>query len=262
VLPTIQATLIRQKSTAAQQNYAQQLTSEAIKNGLQKTADAHHLQVVTTPPVTEQGPIAALPDSAALLAQAFKSRKGDPAQSAPTGEGYAIYQVASVTPAHAPTFADWKSRVLDDYRAEQLPRLLAQKTAELAAKAKASGDLDKAAKEVGATVKSSELVGLSGQVPDFGAVGQVAPQLFDMAPGAISGPINAGKNGVVAKIDFKQEPSPDDITKNLDQTRDQILDQRRGEAFQIFASNVFSDYKKHNRVVFNAKPQNQQVPGA
>ena len=262
VLPTIQATLIRQKSTTAQQNYAQQLTSEAIKNGLQKTAEAHHLQMVTAPPVTEQGTITALPDGAGLLAQAFKSKRGDPAQSAPTGEGYAIFQVVSVTPAHAPSFADWKSHVLEDYRAEQLPRLLAQKTAEMAAQAKASGDLDKAAKAVGATVKSSELVGLTGQVPDFGAVGQVAPQLFDMAPGAISGPINAGKNGIVAKIDFKQEPSPEDIAKSLDQTRDQILDQRRGEAFQVFAGNIFSDYKKHNRVVFNAKAQNQEVPGA
>ena len=34
VLPTIQATLIREKSTAAQENYAHALTSEAIKNGL------------------------------------------------------------------------------------------------------------------------------------------------------------------------------------------------------------------------------------
>ena len=42
-----------------------QLTSEAIKNGLEKTAEAHHLQVVTTPPVNAQGVIAALPDGIA-----------------------------------------------------------------------------------------------------------------------------------------------------------------------------------------------------
>ena len=44
---------------------------------------------------------------------------------------------------------------------------------------------------MGATVKTSDLVGQSGQVPDLGAVGQVAPQLFDLSVGAISGPINA-----------------------------------------------------------------------
>lgn len=261
VLPTIQAALIRQKSAAAQQNYAQTLTSEAIKNGLDKTAAAHHLQLVTTPPLAERGTIAGLPDSASILTKAFQAKKGDPAQSAPTGEGYAIFQVIGTTPAHAPTFADWKSHVADDYRAEQTPALLRQKTNDLATQAKSSNDLAKAAKAVGATVKTSELVGETGQVPDFGSVGQIAPQLFDMAPGAISGPINSGRTGVVAKILEKQEPSADEIAKNFDQTRDQILEQRRGEAFQVFASNIIDDYKKNKRVLYNAKPKNPQVPG-
>ena len=261
VLPTIQATLIRQKSSAAQQSYAQALTSEAMKNGLDKTAAAHHLQLVTTAPVAEQGTIAGLPDSATLLSKAFQSKQGDPAQSAPTGEGYAIFQVTGITAAHAPTFADWKSHVLDDYRNEQLPALLRQKTMDLANQAHATNDLAKAAKAVGATVKTSDLVGETSQVPQLGEVGQVAPQLFDLAPGNISGPINAGRTGVVAKIVDKQEPSADDITKSFDQARDQLLDQRRSEAFQVFASNIIDDYKKHKRVLFNAKPQNPQVPG-
>lgn len=261
VLPTIQATLIRQKTTAAQQNYAQALTSEAIKNGLQKTAEVHHLQVVTTPPVSAEGTIGGLPDSAGLLTGAFRSKQGDPAQSAPTGEGYAIFQVTGITPAHAPTFADWKSHVLDDYRAEQVPALLRQKTNDLATQARNTNDLAKAAKAVGAEVKTSDLVGMTGQVPQLGDVGQVAPQLFDMAVGNISGPINAGRTGVVAKLVDKQEPSADEIAKNFDQTRDQLLDQRRGEAFQIFATNIMDDYKKHRRVLFNAKARNQEVPG-
>src|SRR5579863_3478376 len=223
VLPTIQATLIRQKTTAAQQNYAQALTSEAIKNGLQKTAEAHHLQLVTTPPVSAESTIAGLPDSAGLLTGAFRSKQGDPAQSAPTGEGYAIFQVTGITPAHAPTFADWKSHVLDDYRAEQVPALLRQKTNDLASQARNTNDLAKAAKAAGAEVKTSDLVGMTGQVPQLGDVGQVAPQLFDLAIGNISGPISAGRTGVVAKIVEKQEPTADEIAKNLDQTRDQLL---------------------------------------
>ena len=59
----------------------------------------------------------------------------------------------------------------------------------------------------------------------------------------------------------KQEPSAEEIAKNFDQTREQILDQRRGEVFQVFASNVFSDYKKHNRVMFNKARSNPQLPG-
>jgi len=261
VQATIVAALMRQAETAAQDNYAQQLTSEAIKTGLEKTAAAHHLDVVTTDPVAHDGVIAALPDSSQILAKAFETKQGDPPQSAPTGEGYAIFQVTGIVPAHAPSFADWKSHVLDDYRQEQLPVLLSQKTKALADQAKASNDLAKAAKAVGATVKTSDMVGENGQVPDFGEVGQVAPQLFDMSVGAISGPIDAGRTGVVAKIDNKQEPTPDEISKNFDQTRDQFLDQRRNEAFSVFMSGVWNDYKKHKLVVLNAKAQGQQAPG-
>jgi peptidyl-prolyl cis-trans isomerase D len=261
VQASIVAVLSRQAETAAQDNYAQQLSSEAIKNGLEKTAAAHHLDVVTTDPVAHDGVIAALPDSSQILAKAFAAKQGDPPQSAPTGEGYAIFQVTGIVPAHAPSFADWKSHVLDDYRQEQLPVLLSQKTKALADQAKATNDLAKAAKAVGATVKTSDMVGESGQVPDFGEVGQVAPQLFDMSVGAISGPIDAGRTGVVAKIDDKQEPTPDEISKNFDQMRDQLLDQRRNEAFSVFMSGVWNDYKKHKLVVINAKPQGQHAPG-
>jgi peptidyl-prolyl cis-trans isomerase D len=261
VLPTIQATLIRQKSAAAQQSFAQALTTDAAKNGLEKTAAAHHLQVVTTPSVNAEGVIAGLPDSSSLLAKAFQSKQADPPQSATTGEGYAIFHVTGIVPAHAPSFADWKSHVLDDYRAEQLPVLLRQKTTDLANQARATNDLNKAAKAVGATVKTSDLVGMSGQVPEMGAVGQIAPQLFGMLPGNISGPIAAGRTGVVAKILMKTEPSPDEITKNLDQTREQILDAKRNEAFEVFASNIINDYKKHNRVLFNAKATKSPLSG-
>src|SRR5262249_48116347 len=150
--------LMRQKSTAAQEAFSRTLTSEAIKDGLDKTAAAHHLQVVTTPPVNAQGVIPSLPDGSQLIARAFEAKVSDPPQSAPTGEGFAVFQVKSVIPAHAPTFADWKSHVADDYKNEQVPALLNQKTAELAAKAKALNDLAKAAKEVGASFKTSDLV--------------------------------------------------------------------------------------------------------
>jgi peptidyl-prolyl cis-trans isomerase D len=261
VQATILATLTRQAQAAAEDNYAQLLTSEAIKNGLEKTAAAHHMDVVTTDPVAHDGVIAALPDGAQILTKAFAAKQGDPPQSAPTGEGYAIFQVTGVVPAHAPAFADWKSHVLDDYRQEQLPLLLSQKTKALSDQAKATNDLAKAAKAEGATVKTSDLVGESGQVPDFGEVGQVAPQLFDMNVGAISGPIDAGRTGVVVKIDDKQEPSADEIAKNLDQTRDELLDQRRNEAFSVFVSSVFNDYKKRKLVMINAKPQGPLLPG-
>jgi peptidyl-prolyl cis-trans isomerase D len=261
VLPTIQATLIREKAAQAEDAYAKSLTAEAIRDGLGKTAAAHHLEVVTTAPLGRSGVISALPDSAQLLARAFQSKQGDPPQFAPTGEGYAIFQVVGVVPAHAPTFDDYKSHILDDYRAEQLPILLSQKTRELADKARAANDLAKAAKEVGAAFKTSDLVSQTGQVPDIGQVGQVAPALFNLNAGDFSAPINAERNGIVARLVDKQEPSDGEIAASFDQTREQMLRQRQEDAFNVFTSTISNQYKKEKRIQLNAKPQGAAVPG-
>jgi peptidyl-prolyl cis-trans isomerase D len=262
VLPQIQATLFREASAQAQENYARSLTSEADKNGLDKTAAAHHLQVVTSPPVERTGVISAMASSKQLLATAFEAKVGDPPQYAPTGEGYAVFQVTSILAAHAPAFADWKQHVLDDYRNEQLPGLLNKKTQELSDKAKQYNDLDKAAKELGATVKTSDPVNQSGQVPDVGDVGQVAPQLFDLSVGAISGPIDTGRSGIVAKIVDKQAPSDAEIQKNSDKTREQLRDERQGQAFNVFLGTLMDDYKKNKLIRMNAKSAEPGLPGS
>jgi peptidyl-prolyl cis-trans isomerase D len=77
--------------------------------------------------------------------------------------------------------------------------------------------------------------------------------------GNISGPINTGRTGVVAKLTDKQEPGADEIAKNFDKFRDQLLEQRRGDAFNIFLSTLMEDYKKHNRILI-PKAKTEEAP--
>jgi len=261
VKASIQALLTRQKEGAQEQAFAQQLSAEARKNGLAAAAAANHLQLVTTDFLSQASVVPGLPDGSKLLAQAFTAKKGDPPQFAGTGEGYAVFQVTDIQPAHAPTFADYKTHLLDDYRQEQLPQLLATKVNELALKAKSENDLAKAAKEVGATVKTSDLVGRDAQVPDVGALATAAPQLFDLSVGQISAPINTGRTGIVAKLVDKQEPTSDDIAKNFDQTREALLEQRRDEAFAVFITHLQEKYEKEGRIRMNRKAQGSPFGG-
>ncbi|HEX5235369.1 MAG TPA: peptidylprolyl isomerase [Silvibacterium sp.] len=256
----ITATLTRQNESQAEQAFAQQLSSEAAKSGLAATAAAHHLQVVNTDYLSQSAVVPNVADGSQLLTGAFAAKQNAAPQIASTGDGYAVYQVAGIQPAHAPDFASWKSHVLDDYRDQQLPQLLTEKTDELAAKARAGNDLAKAAKQVGATVKSSDLVGRDAQVPDIGALSTAAPQLFTMSVGQVSGPINTGHTGIVAKITDKQQPTSEDVAKNLDSTRDAMLAQRRDEMFEVFVSNLQNVYQKDGRIRINRKAQQQQGP--
>jgi peptidyl-prolyl cis-trans isomerase D len=259
VKTTIQALLTRQKEGQQEQAFAQQLAAEAQKNGLAATAAAHHLQVVTTDFLSQASVVPGLPDGSKLLADAFNAKKNAAPQTATTGEGYAVYQVTDIQPAHAPSFEEYKSHLVEDFRDQQVPQLLAKKTAELADRAHADNDLAKAAKEVGATLKSSDLVGRDAQVPEIGALATAAPQLFDLNTGQISAAINTGHSGVVAKITDKQQPTGDEVAKNFDATRESLLDQRREEMFSVFVNNLETTYQKQGRIRMNRRAQ--QTPG-
>jgi peptidyl-prolyl cis-trans isomerase D len=252
--------LTKQKEGQAVRNFAQQLAAEAQKSGLAQAAAAHHLQVVTAGPVPRNANLPAMTDSSQLLTAAFGSSPGGVPQAAATGNGdYAVFQVTAVVPAHTPTFAEYKSHVLEDFRDQQVVSLLAQKTSELADRAHAENDLAKAAKEVGATMETSNLVGRDQQVPDIGALAQAAPSLFDLSVGQISSAIKTQTDGVVAKIIDKQEPSAQDIASHFDATREQLLTQRRDQYFAVFASDLTDRYMKSGRILINRKMQ-QQMP--
>jgi peptidyl-prolyl cis-trans isomerase D len=236
--------LQQQKQGAQEQQFAQQLAAEAQKNGLDKTAAAHGLKAVTTDYVAKDGVVGGLSDATALLGQAFATDKGAAPGTASTGDGYAVFQVVDVKAAHAPDFAAYKSHILDDYREQKLPELLGEQTAKLADRAKVLNDLKKAAAEMKVPVKTSDLVAQDGQVPDVGSMSGPGKVAFSLAKGQVSGPIDAGANGVVLAVTDKQEPSADDMAKNFDQTREQLLNQQRDQMFQVFLGTLSQKYQQ------------------
>jgi peptidyl-prolyl cis-trans isomerase D len=251
----ILATLTRQQESDQQASYAQQLATEAAKSGLAKTAEAHHLQVVTTDYLQQNAVLPGLADGSKLLTQSFSAKAGSAPQVSGTGDGFAVFQLEDVKPAHAPAFEEYKSHLVDDFREQQLPQLLARKTNELADKAHAENNLAQAAKELGATVKTSELVAHTGQVPDIGELATAAPDLFDLKVDQFSKPINTGHSGIVAKIDDKQEPTPEETAKNLDATREQLLSERREQMFAVFVTSLTDRYEKQGGIRMNKKAQ-------
>jgi peptidyl-prolyl cis-trans isomerase D len=253
VRDSIVAQLESQKAASAAQAFANQLTTEARTSGLEKTAAAHNLHVITTDFVAHDGTIPALADSAPILAAAFTTAKNAPPQSVSTGEGFAIFQVLDIQPAHAPDFATWKPHVLDDYRAQKAPELLNSQLIKLADRAKVLNDLSKAAAEMKLPIKTSDLVGRDAQVQDLGSLTGAAEVLFSLPKGGISGPINQGPNGSVAQVIDRQEPTPEDIAKNLPAMRDKLLQQAREEVFATFAGTLMQRYQNQGAIIYSKK---------
>jgi len=85
-------TLFRQRAAAAEENYAQALTSEPSRTAWRRPPQPIILKWPHAA-ARRAGVISALPDSSQIIGKAFESKQGDPPQFAATGEGYAIFQV-------------------------------------------------------------------------------------------------------------------------------------------------------------------------
>ncbi|HEU4637091.1 MAG TPA: peptidyl-prolyl cis-trans isomerase, partial [Edaphobacter sp.] len=245
--------LEQQRTGAAEQTYASQLAADAKKNGLDKAAQARGLHVVTTDYVAKDGVIPGLSDSSALLTQAFSVVKGADPASVSTGDGFAVFQVADIKPAHAPSFAEYKPHILDDYREQQVPLLLNTQLKKLDDRAKVLNDLKKAAAEMNIPVKTSDLVAKDAQVPEIGSMGGPASVAFSLNKGAISDPINLGRAGVVLTVTDKQEPTAEEIAKNFDQTKEQLLNEQRDEIFRVYVGDLTKKYEESGAIRYSKR---------
>jgi peptidyl-prolyl cis-trans isomerase D len=256
ILPVLE----QQRAGAAEETFASSLAADAKKNGLDKAAAAKGLHVVTTDYVAKDGVIPGLADGAPLLTQAFAVVKGADPASVSTGEGYAVFQVADVKPAHAPDFAAYKTHILEDYREQQMPQLLSAELNKLEDRAKVLNDLKKAAAEMNLPLKTSELVGKDAQVPDVGSMGGPGAVAFTLAKGAISGPINTGRSGIVLSVVDKQEPTADDIAKNFVATREKLLNDQHQEIFTVYIGELTQKYEKSGAVKYSKRQEPASSP--
>ena len=258
VKDSIVKAIAQDKQGSALQSYGTELAAEAKKDGLDGMAAAHGLKVVTTDYLAKNAIIGGLSDGTLMLSTAFTTEKGAAPQAISTGDGYAVFTVVDVKAARAPEFAEYKSHVLDDYRDQKAPELLQAETTKLDARAKELNDLKKAAAEMKLPVKTSGLVGEDGQVTDLGAMSGPGATAFKLAKGAISDAINAGQTGVVLTVTDRQEPTAEEIAKNFDATREQLLNQQREEIFSIFMGTLTERYEQGGGVRLSKRQRRRQ----
>ena len=181
----------------------------------------------------------------------FNAAEKSPPDEAEVPQGYVIYQLLAIKPPATPAFDEIRSRVETDFKNDRAASLLTQKTKELSDRAKADHDLKKAAKELGAAMKTSDFVLPDGQVPDIGSMTGPASVAFTLKPGEISGPIESVNSGVVLSALEKQEPNQQDFAVKHDEIRNTLLQQRQSELFGLFVENVRQQMEKSGKIKIN-----------
>src|SRR5947207_3867791 len=247
----IEPILKQQKAGEAAQHAADQLLSDAKSSSLEKAAQAKGLQVISTDFVTSKDTLPGIGSDPQFMTAAFGQTANAPPDQAQLHQGWAIYQVTAVKPPATPTFDEIRSRLEQEFKNERASQLLGQKTQELSDRAKADHDLKNAAKELGATYKSSDLVLPDGQVPDIGSMTGAAAVAFTLKPADISGPINGGDNGAVLNVTERQAPTDQDFVAKKDQIRETLMQKKQNEVFGLYLETLRQGLEKSGKIKIN-----------
>jgi peptidyl-prolyl cis-trans isomerase D len=247
----IEPVLKQQKANQVADAEATTVLNQARARGLEKAAANKGLQVVNTDFVSRTDSLPGLGNSSQFMDAVFNEPEKSPPDEVQLPQGYAIFNLLAIKPSASPTFEEIRSRVENEFKQERASALLAQKTSELSDRAKAGHDLKKAAKELGAAMKTSDFVAPDGQVPDLGSMSGPAAVAFALKPGEISGPIDTNTAGAVLTILEKQEPTEQEFAAKRDQIRDTLLQQKQQELFGMFVTNLRAQMEKSGQIKIN-----------
>jgi peptidyl-prolyl cis-trans isomerase D len=251
VKATIEPLIRQQKAARVAESQANALLTGARSEGMEKAADAKHLPVVTTDFFARTDTLPGIGNSPQLADAVFGEGEKSPPDMVQTSQGYVVFQLLGIKPPSTPSFEEVRQKIVEQFTNERAAAVLAQKTQELSDRAKAEHNLQKASKELGATLKTSDFVLPDGQVPDIGSMSGPAAVAFTMKPGDISGPINSTSTGAVLQIQDKQAPSQEEFAQQKDQIRDSLLQQKQEELFGVFVSNLRSQMEKSGKIRVN-----------
>ena len=251
VKPEIEQKVKEQQVARAVENTANALLTAAKTDGIDKAAAAKGQQAVTSEFFSRSEALPGLGADPQFSEAAFNASEKAPPDMVQVPQGYVVFQLLAIKPPATPAFEEVRSRVETEFKNQRASFLLQQKTQELSDRAKAGHDLKKAAKDLGAAIKTSELVAPDGQVPDIGSLAGQAASIFTLKPGEISGPITAGANGVVAQLVDKQAPTDQDFAAKKDEIRQSLLQNKQNQMFQLFVSNLRTTMEKANRIKVN-----------
>lgn len=252
VKPEIEKILGPLKAQQQADSVAATVTADARSQGLDAAAAKNHLDVTNSDWFAHTASLPGIGSSPDFMDAVFSAKEKSPPSEVGTSTSYVVFQLTGVKPPVPPTYDDVRTQVVNDYKTEQTSMLVNKKAQELSDRAHALNDLQRAAKELGVTVQTSDkLLGPTDQVPNLGSMRGGAAVAFSMKTGEISSVIRAGGNAAVLTVLERQEPTAADLEKSGDQIRERLLQQKRSEMLQLYAEGLKQTLEKEGKIKVN-----------
>jgi parvulin-like peptidyl-prolyl isomerase len=218
---------------------------------LDDVAKKFNLQLGESAPAAATDPVSAFGNSAELRAALFQLRPGELSQPIQTSQGDVIVTPKDIVAAHQGTLAEVHDRVLADYQKDKSLELAQSKAAELSKLAQGGEALDKAAKSLNLTTKTSDSFSRTGSVPDVGA-GNLIENAFTMPVNQVSAPKLVSGNWLVYRIVGHEPVIQNELILQADQIRQQLLQAKQNAAYDAFKTALEDRLKKEGKLTINA----------
>jgi peptidyl-prolyl cis-trans isomerase D len=238
----VQANAISEKLAAA--------VRQSSRRPIEEVAKDFGLPVVDVIPVSLNDPMPALGNSSEVKEYVFRARPGELSPPLHTDRGFVVVSVKDIQPARPATLAEVRDKVETDYRAEKAVELTRKRAEELAAKAKAGENLALAAKAAGLEAKTSDAISRADSVPDVGSARRL-PSAFTLKAGETAPAFFLGSNWVVYRVVDRQEPSPQDPSKQAKEIEQQLLQSKSQIAYEAFRASLKERMKREGKLRMN-----------
>ncbi len=176
-------------------------------------------------------PIDGLGPSPEVSAQAFQLADGAVSPALRVSRGWVFATVTQKQDPYLPQVAEVRDRVREDLIRERAAEIAKTKATEIAAMLKGAGDFAAAAKKAGLEVKPTELIARGAPLPDIGVSPQIDSVVFPLPVGAVSDPISTPQGTAIVRVAEKEGVTDAQIAAGMDQTREELVNQRRDRFF-------------------------------
>jgi peptidyl-prolyl cis-trans isomerase D len=158
------------------------------------------------------------------------------------GDGWVIFQVDEIVEAHAATFEEVEEQVRADLIGELAAERARELGDELGARLEQGEPFNLLAEEVGASIRSTELIPRNGVVADLGREPALVMAAFERGEGEAAGPVPVAQGYALFRVTAHVQPDWGQFAIDQEALRAELLNQRRSSLFESLVRELRATY--------------------
>jgi peptidyl-prolyl cis-trans isomerase D len=228
---------------------AQQIAVDLVNNK-DLTAVAQKYNAEVKDALVEQGK--SMPDlSSEFERRIYALNKGEIGTALPVANGHAIPMLTEILAAHAATFEEAKTQVLEDVKAEKTRTLATEKANEAQTMIKGGTAFTTVAKTVGAEIKTSDLLARGASLPDYGSIIDLENDMFSLPVGKTATPITVAGKTIAFAVKERQDVKPEDMKNSAGTLRSELAVGKRDQYFGAYILEVKKKMEANGDIQIN-----------